>query len=289
MLSGIFLYANTTGEAGFQILKIDSSPAASAQAGTGEFSEDLDAFMFLINPASSVHYNKKVLSSGLKKWIVNTNITSLGYLNSMGNRAFGISVKYFDIGKIERRDNSGDLIGAYYPFDLITTTNFSFRLYPTHHFGFNISLLYEQIDTSSSYGFSTDLGYLYLSNIKGLRFAAAIKNLGYTSKMNFENIKLPLAFTISSIKDFNVANIPISTELTLIKNTDDDLIKINYGINATYLKVLTLRLGYKFNYDTTTISGGLGIKIKKFRFDYAFIPNSGDLGDAHHIGLTYLF
>ena len=285
----VLLYSNVNGEAGWQFLKVIGSPSSSAQAGTGVFSEDFDAFAFIINPASVPHYNRKILSAFYNKWITQTNISSVAYLTSNGKKAFGISARYLDYGKLDRTDETGDFIGEFHPMDIVATTNFSYRLTPVHYVGVNLSLLYEQIDTSSSYGVSADLGYLYLSPIEGLRFAGTIKNLGVTSKMDMERIKLPLSFDFSIIKDFKFSYFPVSTELKIIKNIDDSDIKINYGINASYKNLFTLRLGYKLNYESQNLSAGIGFKIEKIRVDYSFVPFSNELGDVHQIGINYIF
>ncbi len=289
VLGTVFLYSEANGSYGWQLLKANPSAAISAQGGTGEFSEDIDAFMFVTNSTSSLHFNTKVVSASYRKFLFDTNFSMLAYTNSTGKKAFGIAVRYQDYGKIDRRDETGDLIGEFHPFDFVSTLNFAYRLSPVHNLGANFSLLYEQLDTNSSYGVSMDLGYLYLSNIRGLRFATAIKNLGITSKMDMERIKLPITFSASIIQDFNILNIPISTQLKILKYIDDSQIKFNYGINATYRKIFVVRFGYKLNYETQSFTAGIGLMIKNIKVDYSYLPYSNDLNDVHQIGISYIF
>ena len=283
------VFAEVSGENGWQMLKMVTGPTASAQAGTGVFSNDYDAFMVWINPASSSLIKRKILTVGYNYWLMDTSVSSVAYISSKGKLGTGVLFKYLDYGKLDRRDEVGDDIGEFHPIDLLMNSNFSYRINPNHYLGVNISLLYERIDTASSYGISGDLGYLYLTPIKGLKVSAVIKHLGLTSKMEDESIKLPATFDFSIIQDYRIKNIPLSSEIKIKKYFDDDEIKVNFGLNANFYKVFTFRAGYKLNYSSQNISTGFGINVKKIKFDYTFIPFDSDLGDVHQVGVTYMF
>ncbi len=288
LMVSVLLYSDVSGEDGWQFLKMALSPVSSAQAETGAFSNDVDALMGIVNPAAPPRYNSKFITTSYSRWF-ETDISSVAYLNSNGRKAFGISARYLNYGKLDKYDETGDLIGEFHPMDIVITNNFSYRLNPVHYFGVNLSLLYEQIDTSSSYGFSGDLGYMYITSIKGLKVATALKNLGFTSKMDEERISLPITMEFSLIQDFKLADFPISTELKMIKYFDENRIKINYGVNTSYKDIIKLRLGYKYNDDSKNILTGIGFKLNKFRVDYTYIPGISELGDIHQIGVNYIF
>lgn len=287
---GFSLVAETSGECGFQMLKIVSGASMAAQGGAGAFSST-DAFPFLQNPAAGLINRTHVISMTQNYWLFDTTLNCLAYTNFLGKTAFGLSYRYLDYGKIDSYDDTGENIGEFHPIDLTFSTNFAYRITPDHFVGLNINALYEKIDTSSSFGFSFDVGYVYITPIKDLKLAAAIKHFGKTSKMDKEDIDLPVTGEIAAVKDFNINLIKISSEIKAIKHTDDDVIKAVIGLNIIPIEKLTLRFGYKINYDLENISFGLGINLKKINIDYAYIPSDPDyeINDIHMIGISYKF
>jgi hypothetical protein len=73
--------------------------------------------------------------------------------------------------------------------------------------------------------------------------------------------------------------------LDLVKPRDNDL-KIHLGGEYTYKDMFILRSGYQIGYDEKNISLGLGLKIKKYSIDYAFVPFSSDLGNSHRFSIN---
>ena len=285
----VVVFGEVSGGNGWQMLKMVTGTTASAQAGTGVFSNDYDAFMTWVNPASSALIRRKILTVGYNYWLMDTNVSNIAYISSTGKIGTGVSFKYLDYGKLDRKDEVGDDIGEFHPLDMVISSNFSYRIAPNQYVGTNLSLLYEKIDTASSYGISADLGYFYMTPIKGLKFSATLKHFGLTSKMGDESIKLPLTADFSIIKDYKIVSVPVSSEIKIKKYFDDDAIKVNLGLNAVFHKIFILRTGYKINYSSQNISAGFGINIRNIKLDYAFIPFDSDLGDVHQIGITYVF
>jgi len=284
----IFTFAETSGEYGFQMLRIASGADLAAQGGSGTF-YSRSAFGFLQNAAANLITRNHVISMTQNYWIFDTKLNSMAYSNSSGKSSFSVAYRYLDYGKIENRDETGTIIGEFHPLDLSLSTSFAYRITPDHYVGININGIYEKIDTSSSIGFSFDLGYVYLTNLKNLKIAATIKHFGKTTKMNEEDIDLPITAEISLADDFLINQIALSTELKVVKYFDDDQIKAIAGICIRPLDKLDLRFGYKFNYDTEDISLGIGINLKKIAIDYTYIPFKYEINDVHMIGINYLF
>ncbi len=286
-LAGLLL-AESGGEYGFKMLTIDIGTSISAQGGTGSFS-NYDSFSFLANPAAGVYNRGEMISVAHKFWIFDTSLTGLGYIKSTGKRSFGVAFRQLDYGKIDERDDTGDLIGEFHPLDLVFTLHGGYRINPDHYAAINISGLYEKIDDSSSLGGSLDLGYAYITPIKELMVAAAVKHLGFTTKMDKEKLPLPLSFEFSLIKGFETEVYRIFAELKTLKNIDDENIKGAVGINAILYDRFSLRLGYKINYDAEDFSVGVGFQIRRFYIDYTYLPFDYEIDDVHMIGLSYRF
>ena len=284
----IALSADTSGEYGWQMLKISSGVDCAAQGGAGAFSAD-DAFSFLNHPVAGLFSRKQVISLAQNYWIFDTTLNSGAYLNSTGNKSFGFAYRYLDYGKLDNYDDVGNLIGEYHPMDLVITMNFGCRLTPDHYLGVNVNALYEKILTSSSYGASFDLGYTYLTPFKEVQLYATLRNLGKTSQMDLENIDLPVSGELGFLRNFQVGTMTFSNDLKFIMSIDDDNLKAVLGVRCALNEKLNLKAGYKFNYDAETFSVGFGVDLKKIYLNYAFIPFSSEIDDVHIIGLTYRF
>jgi len=284
----ILLSAETSGEYGFQLLKIASGPESAAQAGTGAFSSG-EAYAFMINPTAGLFAEQRAISIAQNYWIFDTKLNSAGYINTNGKSSFGVAYRYLDYGKLENRTDTGELIGEFHPMDLIFSLNFGYRITPNQYAGINVNALYEKIDTASSYGYTLDLGYTYLSLIQGQKFSAAIKNLGYTSAMENETVDLPISFELGVTQEFAINNIKLSSEMKMIRHIDDDEFRAVLGTKIELNKILDLKMGYKLNFDAENFTAGFGINLKKISIDYAYVPFEYNVDDVHVIGLSYKF
>jgi hypothetical protein len=284
----VMVTAETSGKCGFQLLKIASGPEGAAQAGTGAFSSG-EAYAFMINPTAGLFAEQKVISIAQNYWIFDTKLNSAGYINTNGKTSFGVAYRYLDYGMLENRTNTGEHIGEFHPMDLIFSLNFGYRITPNQYAGINANALYEKIDTASSFGYTFDLGYTYLSLIKGQKFSAAIKNMGQTSAMENETIDLPISFELGVIQEFDIFTDKLFSELKMIRHIDDDQLKVVLGTKLRINNILDLQLGYKLNSDTENFSAGFGINLKKISIDYAYVPFEYHINDVHVIGLSYKF
>jgi len=284
----MMLVAETSGERGFQLLKIASGPEGAALAGTGAFSSD-EAYAFIINPTAGLFCKQRTISIAQNYWIFDTKLNSAGYINSNGKTSFGVAYRNLDYGKLENRTETGELIGEFHPMDIVLSFNFGYRITPTQYAGINVNALYEKIDTASSYGYTFDLGYTYLSMIKGLNFSAAIKNLGQTSAMENETIDLPISFELGAIHEFYINSFGLFSEMKMIKHIDDDELRAVLGTKVKLNKILDFKLGYKLNFDAESFTAGFGINLKKISIDYAYVPFEYNIDDVHVLGLSYKF
>ena len=288
ILTAALLSAEVSGEYGFQMLRITTGADLAAQGGNGALSST-SGFGFMQNAAAGLINQNHTLAVTQNYWIFDTSITNLAYSNYLGKSAIGVAFRYLDYGEITSTDDVGDVIGNFHPADITLTFNYARRITPTHYLGFNVNGLYQKIDSSSSVGLSFDLGYVYLTPIQDLSLTASIKNFGKTEKMSNEDIDLPLTAEISAVKDFQLKKVLINTELKLVKYFDDDNLRANFGLAVNPTPKLSLRAGYKVNYDSEDFSYGVGINLRKINFSYSYIPFDYDIDAVHMLGLAYKF
>lgn len=275
------------GEYGFQFLQIPANPVSAALAGNGIYQTNFPG-AFIHNPAANLSDERFSLSVQHSLWLVDTNYSQLIYSNGNRNHHFGLAARMLDYGKLDTYDDTGLLIGNYHPLDANLTVNYALRIFPDHLLGVNAGLVYEKLDTASSYGIAADLGYMFLTPVTNAVLFATARNIGFTSKMDIESVKLPLTFETGIGYSYPMNNNSVAGQLTLSKAMDTD---VRAAIAAEYnLKdILKLRLGYKANFDEEGPTAGLGIKIRNLDIDYGWTYNSTRLNDTHAFGITYNF
>jgi len=282
------LNASINGKHGFQILKISSGTDATALAETGAI-EANNAFGFMQNPASGLFQKTKTISTANNYWIFGTSLNSTAYLNSNGKSAFACGYRFLDYGKLINYDDTAQPDGEFHPLDFILSFNFARRISPDHFIGTTLNTLFEKIDSESSFGYSFDFGYIYLPPIQNLAITTALKNVGFTTKMENEGITLPLSGELSINYTFQTTKtITLTPEIKLIKNIDE-VTRVNVGMNANLQNLLALKVGYKFNHETQSISGGIDIHLRKITVGYAFLPFKPEIDDVHMFELSYKF
>jgi hypothetical protein len=289
LVFGATLWASTNGEKGFQMLKIPLSPGVSAMGGTGAYYSS-DALNFVQNPVAGLDFIGKTITFSHNSWLFDTRLNSLAYRTSNRISSFGIAYRVLDYGKFERRDEVGtEVLGEFHPLDLSVIANYARRINPNHSIGINMVGLYEKIDTNSSMGVAFDVGYLYKTMLPDFHIMAAIKNIGFTSKMDKEKISLPFSSEISLMKQFTLYEIKFSSEAKLLYHIDDSDLKAAVGTMANIYRVFNLRAGYEFNHDLKHFTTGFGIHYQRVMVDYSFIPTKEDLNSVHMFAVSYLF
>ncbi len=293
VISLLILVANlnaqheNAGEYGFQILEINSSPAMAGMGDTGALITD-DALNFLSNPAAGLFNRSRIITVSQSFWLADTDIISGGYSVNKRKSHWGFAFRNLGYGTIDTRDEAGDIIGEYSPMDFVGTVNYAYRLGATHYFGINGSLLYEKISTASSYGFSTDLAYVWSTPLKDVKLYSAVKNLGTTAKMDQEKIDLPINYELGVSKEFMSNYYDLAFDAKILKSQDTDL-AYNFGMQIKTFEILYLRTGYKNNNDTNDLSFGVGIDYDSFNIDYAYMQMTNGFDDVHKLSLSYKF
>jgi hypothetical protein len=275
------------GEYGFQFLQIPANPIAASLAGNGIYGTSY-AGAWMQNPAANLVDERFSLSLQHTLWLLDTNYTQIIYSKSNRNRHIGLAARILDSGELDAYNASGELIGNYHPLDANLLVNCAFRIFPDHLLGVNAGLLYEKLDTASSYGLSTDVGYVFLTPVTNAILFSSVKNLGFTSKMDKERIKLPLTVEAGLGYAYPFQESKLSGQIALNKATDTDL-RSTISAEFALRQMLKLRAGYKFNYDEEGLTAGIGLNWQNIDIDYGWTSNTDRLNDTHSFGISYNF
>ncbi len=275
------------GKYGYQFLNIPPNPVSMALAGRG-IHYDSNHTNWLWQPASAAVDRDKSLSASHSTWIGDTAYSSLVYSYSKRSSHFGLGLINLSYGEIEKRDETGLLIGHYNPSDINVRGNYALRLNPSLYLGGNLGVIYEKLDTASSLALNSDLGVTFLPPVKDNRMSFAVRNLGIANKTDEERVKLPLSMDLDLYQGVTLGEQKLGVEASFVKAVDEDL-RIALSTELQLMQKLYLRAGYKFNTDAESFSVGMGLELFRIAIDYGYVPFSKGLNDVHSFGLSYQF
>jgi hypothetical protein len=243
---------------------------------------------------SALHNNPAALA-GVKElsgelshssWLegINYSVVSAAMpLRAGGVAAFGI--RYLGYGEINALDSTGAPAGGITPRDLAVSAGWARELGD----GWSAGAVGKYIDSRivvSASAFALDGGLQYKAG--KLTLGAAFENLG--GKLKYNKAAYPLPFTFKAggayapgpgWKFLAGGELPRSGSPRLGAGVQRAF-RLSGGIE------LSARGGYTTRYARTGglngISGGAGVAVKDFAFDYA-VSSMGELGLTHHFGI----
>ncbi len=193
-----------------------------------------DAGIAISADPSAMHFNAAKLAMSEKEFEVSTTYTPwlknlglndiyLAYLTGYNKfdkiQAIGYSIRYFSLGELEYRNNSGDITGTGNPSEFEIALSYSRKLSNKFAAGLTGKFIYSNlaagqnvdgvaIETAKS--FAVDISLFYKTKV----------NLGgYKTKFNtgltISNIGSPITYTGSKDKDFLPQNLGIGTSLDM--------------------------------------------------------------------------
>lgn len=269
---------NSGGRSGAQFLEIGVGSRAVAMGGS---------FVAVSNDISSCYYNPAGLVS-LK------NIESIFSIVEM---PADINYNFAALGKPVRFLNgviafhfiqlsTGEMLvrtplypkGTGQKFEANNLTlGFSYGHSVSNKFSIGMSVKYIHLGAFKycTSGIAMDLGTIYYTGFKSVRFGWVISNFGQDLKFINESFSLPTAI------NFGVAAEAFQNDLNTLtlsieaNRPNDNEERLSLGMEYWLKDILAIRGGYRINYDADRFSFGIGIKmsvpkIGNLKFDYAY-------------------
>jgi long-subunit fatty acid transport protein len=269
------------GQTGLQFLKIDMSTRGAAMGGS---------YTTVNNDATSMFYNPAGLAtmeSDVDIFVTNTKwFAGISYLG--GGAAVNLG-NWGTIGLSWLSANYGDdFIGTQYANNYLGyietgklsvgayTAGFSYASRLTDRFsvGGQVKYCYQHlgenfIDTLGAIrknevsGLAYDFGTIFYPGYKSLRIGMTIRNFSPEFKYVEEGFELPLTFVIGAAMD--VLDFMGAHDDALLVSVDavhprDYTERVHLGAEYTLMKRISLRVGYKFNYDNEGFTAGIGLQ-----------------------------
>ena len=299
IFQSVFCFAGEgAGTTAFNFLKIG---AGARPVGMGEaysaLADDVNAIYW--NPAGLGDITEREVTASYLSYIAGINSGYFGYALPLGRGSLGVGVVYLDYGQIQETtldDPDGVNLGCYRPYDLAVIVAYGCKVAGGLNAGINMKGVHEDIQGYTANAIAFDVGTLYDFPANDLTLACSVKNLGLQTKAFIEEKHdLPLIFDIGL--GYSLLADALKIGLNLYQPQGGDF---NFNIGGEYCwnKLVSFRMGYKSigedlktgsDKDSFTgLSVGLGVNMKMYQLDYAFVPFN-ELGNTHRLSFGLKF
>ncbi len=239
----------------------------------------------LWNPAGLGYLDRMQLSahhnSGLGE-----SIHELGVFG-MPMGAFGgvaVNLNYLNNGTFDGRDDFGNPTSSYTAGSFGLGLGWGKRWFSNLAVGVTLRWNYQNLASTSFAAAATDLGILW-APADAITVGVTYANLGTQVSGKFLDSGLRMGVAYQVTPEMVVA---ASSELKPVGGFD----ALRFGLENWLLPMMAIRAGYVLNFTDNELNGissvtaGLGFKIREFLLDYAVVP-TGELGTSHRLSFTY--
>ena len=289
-------------------LKTDLSPRSMALSGAN-LALSADGMSAFHNPAlmaqnkqTQFTINNLAIGAGMNQSWFSTIIPLKG-----SNSAFGVNFNYLSTGAMKVRTEfqptgTGEL---FYANQFSVGLSYSKKLSDRFSFGTTLKYIREQLAQYSNNTIALDLGLLYTTDIKDLKFGVVVRNFGGNSTLAGDFIAVDFNRRPLSLDQNNVPTIfrlgasikPIQKDnhsvlfAAQLEHSNDNSENIRLGAEYAFKELLYARIGYKIGvFGESMPSMGVGyratIKRNTLMINYGVNPTQY-LGVLHAFGFDF--
>lgn len=297
------------GLSALSFLKNDVSPRSAAMSGA-TVSLEGDPYSIWQNVAgmSDNSGNSFALTSMFLGAGINQSFASGIFPFSSNTAALGLSINTLNSGAIEERtefqpEGTGRMI---YVNNTAFGLSYSQELSANFSLGGTLRYIYENLADFTNHAINVDVGFLYKTDFKDLRFAVLIRNFGGNTSLTgqflasnynrtpgttLESNTLPNVFSLGlSLVPWKNERHAILTAFQL-NHPNDNAENYRLGVEYNYMQILFIRSGLKINVKGQSLPTlGMGMRMMlgahPLHFDYAATPTDY-LGVQHLVGLRF--
>ncbi len=234
-----------------------------------------------VNPANLNRQKTAELLFSHVEWIQGVQseffVASLPY--SFGTLAFSISNT--NVNDIEIRDRPGPPLATFSARSAAFQASYATSAPNELSVGGAIKLLYEKIYADEASGLGFDVGFVYHFSLPGLMLGISATNLGSMSKFRNEGSDLPTRMNVGASYNLTESDFNFFFASRYAISSEKEGNHFNNGIEVSYRQTIAFRIGYQTGYDSRGFSAGLGFRYEFAKLDYAYVPFSFSLGNAH--------
>ncbi|MEJ5306184.1 MAG: PorV/PorQ family protein [Ignavibacteria bacterium] len=307
------------GTSGAQFLQIPIG-ARNAALGSAVVGLTDDASAVFWNPAGIANVQSTSFHFTFFNWFKFFDVNAFAVAKNFGD--FGILGASIIVLNMEKMEITTELepngTGRFFDAqDMAIGLTYARNLTDRFRFGLTMKYIYQRIWNETSNGIAFDIGTQYTLDFQNLTIAMSMTNFGPDLNMsgpdlnvvhdrnnNFplnrltparlvtDDYPLPLHFQVGIGMDLFKTEFFKSRIGIDASHPNDNKERIHFGSEFTFFDMLSIRGGYKYNYDDENFTLGGGIKTVfadyKLSFDYSYsafkiLPN------VHRISLNFEF
>lgn len=242
-----------------------------------------------LNPANISAAGSIELLLSHTQWIQDIKTEFLGTQIPALFGTWSFSIANTSVGNIELRDRPGPAIATFSSRSTVFQLSFARAVTQTIAVGASAKYLYEKIYVDETTGLAADVGLLYTTPLEGLTTGIAVANFGSLQKFRLEDSDLPAEFRVGATYKYALNSFIFALSGGIAGELHSSQNHILLGCEAEYDQVVAVRLGYQSGFETRGLSGGFGLRYALVKLDYAYLPFSFGLGDAHIVTLGFQF
>ena len=297
------------GESIYQFLNLSTSARQIALGGeTLNIIDDVNQPIW--NPSVINNRLDNKVSVNYSSYLAGINVGSVSFAKTISRRFGTIhgSIKYLDYGSIIGADENGTETGNFNANDIAISLGYAHNIPKTNFFlGSNLKLINSNISNYSSFAIAIDFALLYYSEYRPYSFTLVARNIG-TQLKTFNGTKENLPFKVALGTSYKLEYVPLKWYATIdnlqqwdvsVSNPSNETVDLDGTVTEEKINFLNnmfrhfiiggelfpdsainLRVGYNFRrakelalQNVRTFSGvsfGFGIKMNKFKFNYAY-------------------
>lgn len=240
-----------------------------------------------LNPAVLAKISHSTLLLTTSRWIQETSTYGAAIALPTFYGTMAINVWTARVPDIEIRTIPGPPEGTFSYHSSFVGASYAAPLSENWAVGLSGKYLFNKVYVHEFDGYSIDGGILYRFN--DFDIALSVNDLGSVDGISQTN-KLPTTIRIGGSY-----RLPLYIfETTFWGGVSSEMVthrtRVHSAVEANYNHDVFIRIGYVSGYDSHTFSFGCGVAYSQILLDYAFVPFSYSLGNAHilsiHIGLN---
>ncbi len=291
-------------------LKNDLNPRSVGMSGAS-IANKVDAYCATSNPAALATLTENTL--GLSHFLVGAGIQQsfLSYQHKLKNEAtMGLSVNSLNSGDmLVRTEFQPDGTGQYFSMSQNAVKGtYATKLSKMFSLGVGISYIYETMQDYNNSTAAIDLGFLYQTDFKNLRFAVVVQNFGGSSTINGSTIavdynrngplelgrySLPTVFKMGFAIDALRKEKHVIVGSLQLNNPNDNAENIRIGFEYQYRKLFQIQTGYKLSvkgqsFPTFGFGYASKLGVNPLRINYGMNPTNY-MGTQHNFGIQLTF
>ena len=284
------------GSVAFKFLNIQTDARGAALGGLSAQASGAGALFS--NPAGLAGTEGRSFTAGLSQWLVETNITNIGFVMPIMGGAVGVSIVSVDYGEIMRSGWAGTTEfvfqpnqGSFEANDMAMQVSYGQNLSDKFSVGGTAKILSQNIDKESISGLAFDIGTQFDVGYRGIKMGAVISNFGPDVEsvmtgggyQGFPSMSLPMTFSFGIIGE---AMPGMNAGLNVLKQAD---MEQEFILNAEYnISPAALRFSFNLNNPQQPLSVGAGVNVSGINADLS-VSTTQYLDSVLRMSIGYSF